>query len=70
MGELTRSLQRPPDTSKSLEFGAHLRRLKLDHPDDESTRVSHEAIYLSLFVQSRGQLDTAEVPAFSPGSPP
>ena len=27
-----------------------------DHPDDESKRVSHETIYLSLFIQTRGVL--------------
>jgi len=31
-------------------------RLKLDFPDDESMRISHEAIYQALFVQSRGAL--------------
>ena len=31
-------------------------RLKVDFPDDESMRISHEAIYRSLFVQSRGAL--------------
>ncbi len=31
-------------------------RLRLDFPDDPSMRVSHEAIYQSLFVQSRGAL--------------
>jgi len=31
-------------------------RLCLDFPDDESMRVSHEAIYQSLFVQGRGAL--------------
>lgn len=31
-------------------------RLKLDYPDDESMRISHEAIYQSLFVQGRGAL--------------
>ena len=32
------------------------RRLKVEFPDDESMRVSHEAIYQALFVQGRGAL--------------
>lgn len=32
-------------------------RLKVDFPDDESMRISHEAIYQALFVQSRGALN-------------
>src|SRR3954447_26183090 len=32
------------------------RRLELDFPDDESRRISHEAIYQSLYVQGRGAL--------------
>lgn len=31
-------------------------RLKLEYPDDLEMRISHETIYLSLFVQSRGEL--------------
>jgi len=31
-------------------------RLPLDFPDDRSMRISHEAIYQSLFVQGRGAL--------------
>lgn len=31
-------------------------RLHLDFPDDESMRISHEAIYQSLYVQGRGAL--------------
>jgi IS30 family transposase len=31
-------------------------RLKLEYPDDVEMRISHETIYLSLYVQSRGEL--------------
>ena len=31
-------------------------RLKVDFPEDESMRISHEAIYQSLFIQGRGAL--------------
>lgn len=31
-------------------------RLKRDYPDDENSRVSHETIYKSLFIQARGAL--------------
>ena len=32
------------------------RRLRIDFPDDPMMRISHETIYRSLFVQSRGEL--------------
>ena len=32
------------------------RRLPVDFPDDETMRISHEAIYQALFVQGRGTL--------------
>ena len=32
------------------------RRLPVDFPDDETMRISHEAIYQALFVQGRGAL--------------
>lgn len=31
-------------------------RLKVEYPDDESMRISHEAIYQALYVQGRGAL--------------
>jgi len=41
-------------TAWSPEQIAH--RLKVDFPDDQSMRTSHEAIYQSLFIQGRGPL--------------
>jgi IS30 family transposase len=32
------------------------RRLRVDFPDDEAMRISHEALYQALFVQGRGAL--------------
>ncbi|MEV5003965.1 IS30 family transposase [Nocardioides sp. LML1-1-1.1] len=31
-------------------------RLKIEFPDDESMRISHEAVYQSLFIEGRGAL--------------
>ena len=31
-------------------------RLKIDFPDDQSMRISHEAIYQALYIQGRGAL--------------
>lgn len=31
-------------------------RLRIDFPDDESMRISHEAIYQSLYIEERGAL--------------
>jgi IS30 family transposase len=41
-------------TAWSPEQIAH--RLKVEFPDEESMRISHEAIYQSLFIQGRGAL--------------
>jgi len=41
-------------TAWSPEQIAH--RLKVDFPDDEFMRISHEAIYQSLFIEGRGAL--------------
>jgi IS30 family transposase len=41
-------------TAWSPEQIAH--RLEVDFPDDESMRISHEAIYQSLFIEGRGAL--------------
>ena len=30
------------------------RRLRLDYPEDQTMRISHEAIYQALFIQGRG----------------
>ena len=35
---------------------ADLGQLKVDFPDDEEMRISHETIYQSLYIQSRGEL--------------
>jgi len=32
------------------------KRLQLDHPDDKTMRISHEAVYQALYVQGRGAL--------------
>ncbi|WP_050040620.1 IS30 family transposase [Burkholderia pseudomallei] len=32
------------------------RRIQIDYPDDQSMRISHEAIYQALYIQGRGAL--------------
>ena len=42
-------------------------RLKIDFPDDESMRISHEAIYQSLYIEARGALKRELVAALRTG---
>ncbi len=42
-------------------------RLKVEFPEDESMRISHEAIYQSLFIQGRGALKRELVTCLSTG---
>jgi IS30 family transposase len=57
-------LSRCPRLLAEVEAGLLMRwspqqisaRLKLDYPDDLEMRISHETIYQSLYVQSRGEL--------------
>lgn len=42
-------------------------RLKLDFPDDESMRISHEAIYQALYIEGRGALRRELVTALRTG---
>lgn len=58
-----RSLEGPPPRATALPpLGACMepqqisRRLRLDFPGDETMRISHQAIYQSLYVQGRGAL--------------
>ena len=42
-------------------------RLEIDFPDDESMRISHEAIYQSLFIEGRGALKREQVTCLRTG---
>jgi len=42
-------------------------RLKIDFPDDESMRISHEAIYQALYIEGRGALKRALVACLRTG---
>jgi transcriptional regulator with XRE-family HTH domain len=45
-------------------------RLRVDFPQDESMRISHEAIYQALYVQGRGALRRELVACLRTGSTP
>jgi IS30 family transposase len=57
-------LSRRPRLREQVEAGLLRRwspqqisaRLKVEHPEDPEMRISHETIYQSLYVQSRGEL--------------
>jgi IS30 family transposase len=57
-------LSRSPRLLAAVEAGLRARwspeqisaRLRLEYPEDRELRISHETIYQSLFVQSRGEL--------------
>jgi IS30 family transposase len=57
-------LSRSPRLLAAVEAGLRARwspeqisaRLRLEYPEDPEMRISHETIYQSLFVQSRGEL--------------
>ena len=44
-------------------------RLRVDYPDDESMRISHEAIYQALYVKGRGALERNLVACLRTGRP-
>ncbi len=56
MGRATARTPPGPALGECVEPGADRQPLPIDFPDDESMRISHEAIYQALYVQGRGAL--------------
>jgi hypothetical protein len=56
---------RPP-VGAGREPGAISNRLKVEFPDDESMRISHEAIYQALYVHSTARSSVSWSPACAP----
>jgi IS30 family transposase len=71
-------LVRCPALRQAIEHGLTLRwspqqiaaRLVVDYPEDPQMRVSHETIYQSLFVQTRGALRRELVQSLRGDVPP
>ena len=52
-----------------VEPGADIAAVRIDFPDDESMRISHEAIYQALYIEGRGALKRELVAALRTGRP-
>jgi IS30 family transposase len=67
---VNRKLQRIVATKLSLDWSPEQVPgwLKSQFPDDEGLRVSHETIYRSLFMQTRGVLKKELIGTFGPSA--
>ena len=69
-GPATSRIARTGDGRRAWSPEQIANRLRVDFPDDESMRISHEAIYQALYVQGRGALQAraGRVPAHRAGA--